>query len=51
MRRDSIGTLVRKRKGKESVPLLMDEKGELETTDMEKPEVLNNIFISVFTAS
>ena len=37
-----------KRKAKDSVPPLMDEKGELVTTDMEKAEVLN-FFTSVFT--
>ena len=38
------------RKAKESVLPLVDEKGELVTTDMEKAEVLN-FFASVFTAS
>ena len=42
--------MAQKRKAKESVPPLMDEKGELVMTDMEKAEGLNNIF-SVFTAS
>ena len=43
--------IAQKRKAKESFPLLMDEKGELVGTDMEKAEVLNNFFASVFTAS
>ena len=43
--------VAQKRKAKESVPPLMDEKGELIMTDMEKAEGLNNIFASVFPAS
>ena len=41
-----------KRKVKESVPPLINEKrsGD-ERTDMEKDEVANNFFASVFTAS
>ena len=39
-----------KRQAEESVPLI-NEKGELATTDMEKAEVLNEFFDSVFTAS
>ena len=40
-----------KRKAKESVPVVTDEKGELIMTDMEKAEGLNNIVASVFPAS
>ena len=43
--------IAQKRKAKESVLPLMDEKGELVMTDMGKAEVLNNVFASVFTAS
>ena len=43
--------IAQKRKAKESVPPLMDEKGELVMTDMQKPEGLNNICASVFPAS
>jgi len=35
--------------GKGSVPLLINEKRELASTDMEKDEVLNKFFASVFT--
>lgn len=38
-----------KRKAKENVPLLINEKGELAATDMEKAEVLNSFFPLVFT--
>lgn len=48
-RRDSTGTLVQSDIGKESVPLLINEKRELASTDMEKDEVLNKFFASVFT--
>ena len=37
----------RKRQGKESV--LINEEGELASSDMEKAEVLNECFASVFT--
>ena len=40
-----------KRKAKESVPPLMDEKGEVVMRAMEKAEGLNNVFSSVFSAS
>ena len=43
--------IAQKRKAKESVPPLMDEKGELVMTDMEKAEGLSNVFSSVFPAS
>ena len=36
-----------KRQAKESVPPLINEKGELATTDMEKTGVLNEFFVSV----
>jgi len=36
---------------KESVPLLMKATGKLVTTEEEKVEVLNNIFVSVFTGN
>ncbi|KFV18186.1 hypothetical protein N340_03027, partial [Tauraco erythrolophus] len=38
-----------KRKVKESMSLLMNKTGKLETTDEEKAEVLSNFFASVFT--
>ena len=42
-RRDSIGRYIaQKRKAKESVPPLMDEKGELVMTGTEKDEVCSN---------
>ena len=34
---------------KESVPCLINENGELASSDMEKAEVLNKCFASVFT--
>ncbi|KFZ67368.1 hypothetical protein N338_13023, partial [Podiceps cristatus] len=40
-----------KRKVKERAPALMNENGELVSTDEEKAEVLNNIFASVFTGN
>jgi len=40
-----------KRKSKESVPHLMNEKGELATMDMEKAEELKEFFAAVFTGS
>ena len=44
-------SIVPKRQAKESIPLLVNEKGELATKDTEKPEVLNEVFASVFTGS
>lgn len=38
-----------KRKAKENVPLLINEKGELAATDMEKAEVLNHVFALIVT--
>lgn len=40
-----------KRQAKESLILLVNEKRELAKTDMEKTEVLNEFFASVFVAS
>ena len=40
-----------KRQAKESIPPLLNEKGKLAITDMEKAEVLNEFFASVFTGS
>ena len=40
-----------KRIAKKSVPPVMDEKGALVMTDMEKAEGLNNVFPSIFPAS
>jgi len=40
-----------KRQAKESIPPLLNEKGKLATTDMEKAEVLSELFTSVFTGS
>ena len=40
-----------KRQAKESVLTLINEKGELATTDMESAEVLNKLFASIFTGS
>ena len=39
----------RKRQAKESVPPLMKGNGELASSDIEKAEVLNECFASVFT--
>lgn len=39
----------RRRQAKESVPPLINETGELASSDMEKAEVLNKCFVSVFT--
>ncbi|KFV09259.1 hypothetical protein N339_03103, partial [Pterocles gutturalis] len=39
----------RRRQSKESVPPLINEKGELASSDMEKAEVLSKCFASVFT--
>jgi len=39
-----------KRQAEESVPPLINEKGELASSDMEKAEVLNEFFASVFMA-
>lgn len=36
---------------RESVPPLIDKKGDLVTAGMEEPEVLNNFFALVFTVS
>jgi len=43
--------IAQKRKAKESVPSLMDEKGELAMRDMEKAEGLSTVFASVFSAN
>lgn len=43
------GYIGHKRKTKASVLSLTNEDGELVTTEMEKAEVLNNFFASVFT--
>ncbi|KFZ68503.1 hypothetical protein N338_08076, partial [Podiceps cristatus] len=40
-----------KRQAKESVPPLANEKGELAATDVEKAEVLNEFFASIFSGS
>jgi len=40
-----------KRQAKECIPPLLNGKGELTTIDMEKAEVLNEFFASVFTGS
>ena len=40
-----------KRKASKSTPHLINQKGELDTTDMEKAEVLNKFCASVFTGS
>ena len=40
-----------KRQTKESISLLLNENGELATTDMETAEVLSELFSSVFTVS
>ena len=40
-----------KRLAKESVPPLVNEKGKLAMTDMEKAEVLNEFIALVFTGS
>jgi len=50
-RKRSYRYLAQKRKAKESVPHLMDEKGELVMADMQKADGLNNFFSSVFPAS
>ena len=39
----------RRRQAKESVPPLINETGKLASSDMEKAEVLNKCFASVFT--
>lgn len=38
-----------KRRAKEIVPPVINEKGELTTADMQKAEVLSKLFASVFT--
>jgi len=40
-----------KRKAKDIVPLLVNKTGDLVTTGMEKDEVINNFFASVFTGN
>ena len=40
-----------KRQAKESVPPLINEKGELTSSDMEKAEVFNKFFALVFMVS
>ena len=47
-RRDSIGALFRRDRPK-SVSPLINEKGELATTDIEKAEILSEFFALVFT--
>jgi len=42
---------VQKRQAKESILPFVNEKGELAMTDMEKAEVLNEIFALVFVAT
>lgn len=51
MTRNSTGTLVRKDRQKESVVPLIIEKGGLTSTDMEKTELLSELFASVFVGS
>ena len=43
--------IAQKRQAQESVLPLVNEKGELAMTDMEKAEVLNEFFALVFTGS
>ena len=40
-----------KRQAKESIPPLVNKKGEFVITDTDKAEVLNEFFASVFTSS
>lgn len=40
-----------KRQARESIPPLINEEGELATADMEKAEVINEFFASVFIGS
>lgn len=41
--------ICQKRPANERVLLLINEKGEMETTDIKKAEVLRKFFVSVFT--
>jgi len=49
--RTDNGYIAQKRQAQESVLPLVNEKGELAMTDMEKAEVLNEIFALVFVAT
>ena len=51
IKRNSTGIIDQKRQAKEHVPSLINEKGEMATMDMEKSEVFNRIFASVFAGS
>ena len=43
--------ICQERRAKESVTLLINERGDLATTEMEKAEVVNKFFATVFTGS
>ena len=49
--RVSLDNTGQKKQAKENIPPLINEKGELAPSDMEKAGVLNEVFASVFTAS
>lgn len=50
-KKESYTYIGQKRQGRECVSLLINEKGEMATTDTRKAEVLTEFFVPVFTDS